>query len=85
MRHKVYSVYDSKALVYMLPFYARADGEAVRMFEASIASPGHQFARSPADYTLVAIGEYDDDTARFMQFDALENLGNGVQFMPKES
>lgn len=80
VKHKVYTVYDSKAEVYMQPIYFRADGEALRAFKASVQSGGHQFANNPADYTLFGIGEYDDDKARFVQYDAFVNLGNGVQF-----
>lgn len=85
MRHKVYTVFDSKAQVYMQPFYMRADGEAIRAFRQSIARPGHQFADYPADYTLFGIGEYDDDTARFAQYDSFVNLGNGVTHLPEVS
>lgn len=83
MKHKVYTVYDSKAEVYMQPIFMRADGEAIRAFSASIAQNGHQFATNPGDYTLFAIGEYDDDKGRFVQYDAFVNLGNGVQFIPE--
>lgn len=83
MKHKVYTVYDSKAECYMLPIYKRADGEAVRAFEVSVADPNHQFGMNPADYTLFGIGEYDDDKARFLQYDAFVNLGNGAQFVGK--
>lgn len=81
MKHKVYTVYDSKAEVYMQPIYFRADGEATRAFKASIKSQGHQFANNPADYTLFRIAEYDDDKAQFMAYDAFVNLGNGAQFV----
>lgn len=80
MRHRVYTVYDSKAQVYMQPIYFRADGEAVRAFQASVRSAGHQFANNPGDYTLFGIAEYDDDKALFSMYDAFVNLGNGAQF-----
>lgn len=80
MRHRVYTVYDSKAEVYMQPIYFRADGEAIRAFKASINSPSHQFAGNPGDYTLFGIAEYDDDKAVFTGYYAFVNLGNGAQF-----
>lgn len=82
MKHKVYTVFDSKAQIFMQPFYMRADGEAVRAFRASLARPDHQFARDPGDYTLFAIGEFDDDNGRFAQAESFTNLGNGVQHLP---
>lgn len=85
MKHKTYTVFDSKAECYMLPFFARADGEALRMFAASIQKPGHQFANNPGDYTLFATGEYDDNRGVFENFDVHKNLGNGVQFKEEVS
>lgn len=82
MKHKVFTIFDSKAQIYMQPFYMRADGEAVRAFRASLARPDHQFARDPGDYTLFAIGEFDDDSGRFYQSESFVNLGNGVQHVP---
>lgn len=82
MRHKCFTVFDSKASVFMQPFYMRAGGEAVRAFAASIARSGHPFHDYPADYTLFEIGEFDDDTGTFTNYDVKVNLGNGVQFLP---
>lgn len=80
MKHKMYSVYDSKAQVYMKPILMRADGEATRAFKASIASPDHQFALNPGDYTMFGIGEFDDDSGVVSTYDVFVNLGNGAQF-----
>lgn len=80
MKHRVYTVYDSKAQVYMQPIYFRADGEAVRAFKSSVQQAGHQFALNPGDYTMFCIGEYDDDTARFISYESFVNLGNGAQY-----
>lgn len=80
MKHKVYTVYDSKAEVFMQPIYFRADGEATRAFKSSIQSNGHQFSNNPGDYTLFRIAEYDDDKAVFTAYESFVNLGNGAQF-----
>lgn len=80
MKHKVFTVYDSKAQVYMQPIFMRSEGEATRAFETSIMSVDHTFAKYPADYTMFCIGEYDDDNGRFTQYDTFVNLGNGIQF-----
>lgn len=83
MKHKVYSVYDSKAEVWMKPIFVRADGEAIRMFRASVADSSHQFGMNPADYTMFAIGEFDDDTGRYVSYDVFRNLGNGILMTPR--
>lgn len=80
MRHRMYTVFDSKAQVYMNPIYFRADGEALRAFKASVNSNGHQFNSNAGDYTLFGIGEYDDDKGVVSMYDAFVNLGNGAQF-----
>jgi len=58
----VYSVHDSKAEAYLDPFFARSHGEALRSFEDAIGTPEHPFNRHSADYTLVHIGTFDDQT-----------------------
>ena len=83
VKHKMYSVYDSKAQVWMKPIYMRADGEAIRAFKASIADSNHQFGMNPADYTMFGIGEFDDDKGIAVAYDTFVNLGNGVQHMPQ--
>lgn len=80
MRHRVYTVYDSKAQVFMNPIYFRADGEALRAFKSSVNAPGHQFNVNAGDYTLFGIGEYDDDCGKVFMYESFVNLGNGAQF-----
>ena len=36
MNLKVYSIYDVRSLVYNQPFFARANGEAVRLFQSMV-------------------------------------------------
>lgn len=59
---RMYSVFDSKAAVYLQPFCCRAEGEAVRMFRTSCLDKSHQFGQFPQDYTLVYVGAYDDNS-----------------------
>lgn len=61
----VFTVFDSKAEVYLPPFYARTSGEAIRMFATSANENGHEFCKYPADYTLFRLGNYDDQNAKF--------------------
>lgn len=77
---RVYSVYDSKAQIFMHPIYLRADGEALRAFKASVNSSGHQFNNNAGDYTLFGIGEFDDDSGKVLMYETFNNLGNGAQF-----
>lgn len=65
MRLNMYSVYDRLMQVYLTPFYARADVEAVRQMRNSMQDP--QMAKSPLvtnpkDYDLAKVGVFDDET-----------------------
>lgn len=75
----MYSVYDTKISAYMVPFAARQDGEALRMFQQAVTDPGHQFFPHAGDYTLFYIGEWDDENATYEQSVAPINLGNGLE------
>lgn len=63
MVHQIFTVYDNPAKSYLLPFFAQNTAVAIRIFEAAIQDPNHQFNRFSEDYTLFLIGEYDDDNA----------------------
>lgn len=83
MKHQIFTVYDSKAEVYTLPFFLSNQQMAQRTFKNWINDPQHTFGRNPEDYTLFHIGEYDDDNATAVQ-DKIESLGIGIQFKTQE-
>ena len=57
---KIYSVYDKGIEGYMRPWFAQADGQALRLFidEVDGDSP---MAKHPEDYSLFRIGSFDDE------------------------
>jgi len=68
---QIYSVYDKAVGAYLQPFYARSRGEAIRSFMDACNNEKHQFATSPADYQLMYLGLWDDDSGLF-------SLGNNT-------
>lgn len=60
---RLYSVYDRKAQVFHLPYYAPTDGVAVRTFSDAIADPNVTYSRHPNDYVLYCVGTFDDSGA----------------------
>lgn len=78
---KVYSVYDSKAEVYMQPFFMQSRGAALRAFGDAVNDSGHMFAKHAGDYTLFEIGEFHDDSALIVSYSAPINLGVAVEFL----
>lgn len=65
MKLQVFSIYDSKAHAHLPPFYMHNTDMAVRAVTQAVADPAHQFAKSPEDYTLFHLGQWDDETAEF--------------------
>lgn len=80
MQMKVFAIFDSKAEVYTKPFYALSVGEALRSFTDAVNEPASPYNKHPADYTLFAIGVYDDGNA---QLDGCPhiNLGCAIEMI----
>lgn len=58
----VYTLHDSKTLVYNSPFFAMNHGVARRMVSDVAADLNTSIGRHPMDYTLYCVGTYDDQT-----------------------
>jgi len=69
MLTKVFAVYDSAAKCYSHPFYVPREEQAIRAFTDAVNSGTHEFAKHPADYTLYALGEFDDSTGAYTPHD----------------
>lgn len=80
---KVYTVHDAAALAYLQPFFARADGEAVRMFMDAANDPKHMFSKSGKDFTLFAIGEFDELIGELRPLLPHRPLGKAIDFVEK--
>lgn len=60
MIHGIFTVFDSKANAFLLPFFSQNERVAVRQFTTTCRSDGHPFNDNPADYTLYYLGDFDD-------------------------
>jgi len=58
-----YSIYDNKALVYAVPFFAINDGHAIRSFTDLANDPNTTIGRHPGDFSLYEVGLFDDQHA----------------------
>lgn len=65
MRMQVYSIHDQAVKAFLLPFFVRARGEAIRSFTAAVNDEKSQFNRNYGDYTLFYLGDYDDTEGVF--------------------
>ena len=80
----LYSVYDEKSEIYLPPFHGRHHNDAIRSFTQTVNSPGTPIGDHPADFNLIWIGKWEDDTGEGEFFDEPATLGNGVDFLRPE-
>jgi len=69
MIFQVFSVYDKAVSAFLPPFHARSKGEAIRSFTEACNDSKHQFNRHSSDYSLMALGEFDDNSGVFSTAD----------------
>lgn len=62
MIYQVFSVRDSKAAAYALPFFLPRMEVALRSFRDAVKNPEHDMHRHPEDYALYCLGEFNDET-----------------------
>lgn len=60
-----YAIYDRKALIYHMPYFAITNAVAVRTLSDAVSDPNSTFSRHPNDYVLYDVGEFDDSNGLF--------------------
>lgn len=63
MKLNVFAIHDVKVNATLPIWTARTIGEARRNFEHACTDPKNQFYQYPEDFTLLHVGEYDDESA----------------------
>lgn len=85
MKTKMFTVYDSKAQAYMMPFFMNSRGEALRAWQDLCNDEKTQFGKHPEDFTLFEIGEYDQETGKITQTTAFISLGTALEFKKQKN
>lgn len=80
MKLKMFSLYDSKALVYGSPMLVSTVGSALRSFGDVANDPSSVVCKHATDFVLFQIGEFDDQTGKIDSFDHFINLGLASDF-----
>ena len=80
MKYGVYAVFDSKAEAYLAPFFHATDGTAKREFGKVVQQKGHNFCEFPEDFTLMKLGVWDDESAKFEELLTPFSLGVGLEY-----
>ncbi len=83
MKHKMFTIHDSKANAYLQPWFLTQAAMAQRAFMDCVNDKKHNFGRHPEDYTLFNIGEFDDQTAK-VTYEIPTSLGNGLEYVKTE-
>ncbi len=65
MKLKIFTVYDTKAMAYLPPFFLPNELMAKRVFGDMADDVTHQFGKHPEDYSLYEMGNFDDANAKF--------------------
>lgn len=80
MKLNAYTIYDVASGTYMRPFFAQADGEAIRGFKDIACDADHSVGKHPEDYTLFRIGEFNDNTGK-MAGETPEKLATALEMV----
>lgn len=81
---KIFSVYDSKALSYGVPFFMPSTGAAVRAFSDLVQDDRSTVNHHPGDFVLYQIGNFDDNNGSLSCVDPQIHLGIGLDFVSRK-
>lgn len=79
MKLLICSVFDNAIKAYQAPFYARTKAEAARGFADAVNAQNSQFAKHAADFTLFAIGVFNDVDADIEQEGAHQKIISALE------
>lgn len=82
---KMFSVYDSKALIFNAPFFMPQVGQAMRSFGDLVKDKNSSISAHPSDYILYQVGEYDDQTGQAVACVPPVHLAVGTEFVDLSS
>ncbi len=85
MKQIIFTVFDHQAKAHIPPFFYPTEGLAVRQFTDYVNNPDHPWGAHPEDYTLIGLGEYDEETAEINTFDVPIVYGIGVKYLQPKS
>ncbi|AXH78010.1 MAG: nonstructural protein [Microviridae sp.] len=78
MQLKVFSIRDTKAETYNMPFYQKSHGEAERSFKALTTDESSMISKYPEDFDLYFLGTYDDQTGQLTVLDTPQHIVKAI-------
>lgn len=80
MLQRIFSIYDSKTMAYMQPFFSVSKGAAIRALTDLLQDETHPISKHPEDYTLFELGEFNDNDATFNMESTPVSLGVAIEW-----
>lgn len=81
MELKIFSIRDSKAEIYMQPFFQKSHGEAERSFTQLARDQKSTVSQFPEDYDLYFVGVYDDQKGTVQSLDTPQHVLKAVDVL----
>lgn len=81
MNTKIFSIYDEASQAYMMPFFSPQNASAIRAVVTQLKDPNSMLAQHPDDFTLYAVGFYDDRTGLIEANTVPELVGKLVDYL----
>lgn len=79
MKFAIYTIYDVKTDVHAAPFTSHNNNTAMRSFGDIATDPQTQLYKHPADFQLIRVGTWDDDTAELAP-ENLQQIASAMDF-----
>lgn len=76
---KMFAVHDLKAESFGSVLFFRTKGEAIRSFTDEVNRPESQVGKYASDYTLYALGEYDQSSGRVTGLNPVEPVVSAIE------
>lgn len=80
MKHKIFSVFDSKTEAFLPPFSLKTVGEAERVITSMVSDPNNNFCKYAEDFTLYELGTWNDENCKYELLDTPFSVGLLVQY-----
>lgn len=77
----MFSIFDTVARAFIAPFFCPNRQVAQRAFTESVNDKTHAFARSPYDYQLYFLGEFDSESGLVEPAELIFNMGTAAAYI----
>lgn len=81
MKILLFSVYDSAAKAFLEPFHSQTVETAIRAFREVVNREGHSFNKFPEDYSLFAVGEFDQAKGLLDAYEVPRSVGLAIMMI----